>query len=105
MLLLKLCLEVRKGAYFLQSDFHRMECMSALLNGMLNAQGNTLEAINKNSWNGGMGVLVAEMGGVDSRWAGYSRQVLSHAGMGLCRGLFVWLPFAVELEPSKLCGS
>lgn len=38
MLLLKLCLEVRKGAYFLQSDFHRMECMSALLNGMLNAQ-------------------------------------------------------------------
>lgn len=81
MLLLKLCLEVRKGAYIRQGNFHKMECMSALLSGILSVQDCRRLIIKELEWmDGGIAGWLAGWDG--QQVDGHTRQVLSHA----CKG-------------------
>lgn len=79
-LLLELCLEVREGAYTVQGNFHKMECMSALLDAMLSAWVSNCRLLIKIFRMDGR--MVGEMDGLGGRQAGSTRQVPSHA----CKG-------------------
>ena len=105
-LLLELCLEVREGAYTVQGNFHKMECMSALLDAMLSAWVSNCRLLIKifrmDGW----------MGGWSGRWMGWAAGRQGPPGRSppvlvkdACRRLFIWLPFGMELDPSQLSNS